>query len=186
VDTTLFTLVNGSHAPALDDALLLASALGKAGFLWLTVAVIAAVFPRRRMAAWRLALAVGMAYLVVDGVIKPVIDRDRPYEVLAEARLIDQRPVTGSFPSGHTASSFAGALAASRLFPAARVVWWSMAVAVGVSRVYLGAHWPSDVVAGALVGVAVAWFTLGGSRVRWRGDRGGGRSPAPASAPSPA
>ena len=165
MDTFLFTFINGSHTPALDDAMVLASALGKAGFIWLTVAIIAAVFPRRRMAAWRLALAVGMAYLLVDGIIKPVIDRDRPYEVRADVRLIDQRPTTGSFPSGHTAAAFAGALAAGRLIPAAQVVWWLLAAAIGVSRVYVGAHWPSDVVAGALTGVGAAWFALGGRRV---------------------
>ena len=180
MDTAIFSLINTSHSPALDDAMLLASALAKAGFLWLTVAVIAAVFPSRRMAAWRLAMAVGMAYIAVDGIIKNLIDRDRPYEVMVEARLIDQRPTTGSFPSGHTAASFAGALAASRLFPAARVVWWSVAAAVAVSRVYLGAHWPSDVLAGALVGLAVAWFTLGGSPVRRQGYAwGDGQSPDP-------
>ena len=165
MDTGLFTFINGHPSPALDEAMLLASALGKAGFVWLTVALIAAVFPARRMAAWRLALAVGLAYLFVDGMIKPVIDRDRPYEVRVDARLIDQRPTTGSFPSGHTAAAFAGALAASRLFPAAQVAWWTLAAAVGVSRVYVGAHWPSDVVAGAIIGVGAAWFALGGRRV---------------------
>jgi undecaprenyl-diphosphatase len=162
LDIALFSLINGSHSPALDDAMVLASALGKAGFIWLTVAILAAVFPTRRMAAWRLALAVGMAYLLVDGIIKPLVDRDRPYEVRADVRLIDQRPTTGSFPSGHAAAAFAGALAAARLFPVAQVVWWLLAAVIGFSRVYVGAHWPSDVLAGALVGVAAAWFALGG------------------------
>jgi undecaprenyl-diphosphatase len=103
-----------------------------------------------------------MAYLLVDGIIKPITDRDRPYEARADVRLIDQRPTTGSFPSGHTAAAFAGALAAGRVFPAAQVVWWLLAAAIGISRVYVGTHWPSDVLAGALVGVAAAWFALGG------------------------
>jgi undecaprenyl-diphosphatase len=165
VDAGLFSLINGSPSRPLDEAMLLASALGKAGFVWLTVAVIAAVFPARRMAAWRVVLAVGLAYLLVDGMIKPVIDRDRPYEVRADARLIDQRPTSGSFPSGHTAAAFAGALAASRVFPAAQLAWWTLAAAVGVSRIYVGAHWPSDVVAGAVLGFGAAWFALGGRRL---------------------
>ncbi len=165
MDPAGFSLINGAHSPALDDVMLLASALGRAGFIWFTVAAIAAVFPARRMAAWRLALAVGLTYLVVDGVIKPVVDRDRPYEVIVDTRLIDQRPTTASFPSGHAARAFAGALAASRVFPAGQIVWWPLAVAIAVSRVYVGAHWPSDVLAGALIGIAIAWFTLGGRPV---------------------
>lgn len=165
MDVSLFTLINAGHRPWLDDVMLLASALGRAGFVWLVIAAIAAVFPARRMAAWRLVLVLITSYLVVDVLIKPVVNRPRPYEVIAEARLIDQRPTTASFPSGHAARAFAGALAASRVFPAGQIVWWPLAVAIGISRIYVGAHWPSDVLAGALLGLAVAWFTLGGARV---------------------
>ncbi len=162
MDLSLFYLINQSHTPAADDVMLLASAVGRAGFVWFVVAAIAAVFPARRMAAWRLVLAVSLTYLVVDGALKPLVLRDRPFVVLEEARLIDQRPLTSSFPSGHAASAAAGALAAGRLLPEVRVVWWALAALIAVSRVYVGAHWPSDVVTGTLVGVAIAWFVLGG------------------------
>src|SRR5262245_27629389 len=104
MDTALFSAINGGRSPALDDLMLFASAIGKAGFVWLTVAVIAAVFPVRRMAAWRVVLAVGMAYFAADVLVKPFVGRPRPYEVVTEARLIDQRPVNSSFPSGHSAA----------------------------------------------------------------------------------
>jgi undecaprenyl-diphosphatase len=166
MDATFFALINGSQSPGLDEAMLLASALGKGGFLWFTVAAIAAVFPRHRMAACRVVLSVGMAYLLADGVVKPFVSRPRPFEVRADARLIDQRPVNSSFPSGHSAAAAAGAFAASRLLPAAQIVWWVLAVAIAVSRVYVGAHWPSDAVFGLLIGIAAAWFALGGRAPR--------------------
>ncbi len=175
MDAALFSLINQSHSPALDDVMLLASALGKAAFVWVAVALIAMVYPARRMAAFRVLVAVLCAYAVVDGVLKRVVDRDRPFVQHAEVRLIDQRPDTSSFPSGHAASAFAGALATSRLFPVARIVWWPLAILIAVSRVYVGAHWPTDVVAGAVIGFAVAWFTLGGSgRFGRLGDRRAG------------
>ena len=117
------------------------------------------------MAAWRVILSIGLTFLMVDGVVKPNIDRDRPFETWSDARLIDTRPLTGSFPSGHAASAVAGALSVGRLFPAARVVWWPLAAAIAVSRIYVGAHWPSDVLAGAFTGWAMAWFVLGGRRI---------------------
>lgn len=178
VDTSLFLLINGAHSPIADDVMLLASAIGRAGFVWWVTGLIAMVFPTRRMAAWRLLLAVVMAYLLVDGVIKPVIGRDRPFDVVAEARLIDQRPVTSSFPSGHAAAAFAGALTASRLFPRARLAWWLLAAGIALSRVYLGAHWPTDVLAGAALGLAVGWWVLGGRAVR--SPRHDAAAPAPA------
>jgi len=171
VDAALYTLVNAGHAPWLDDLMLLASAVGRAGFVWWTTALIAMVFPRRRMAAFRLILAVAMAYLLVDGFIKPVIGRERPFDVVVDARLIDQRPVTSSFPSGHTAAAFAGALAASRLFPRARLAWWILALGIAISRIYVGAHWPTDVLSGAAIGLAVAWWVLGGRPPGHSNDR---------------
>jgi len=185
LDTFLFTLINQRHAPWLDDAMLFASAIGRVSFVWLAVAVISAVFPKRRMAALRVGLAVGLCYLVVDGVIKPVADRDRPFEAMADVRLIDQRPLSGSFPSGHAASAFAGALATSRLLPSARLVWWPLAVAIAFSRVYVGAHWPSDVLSGAVIGLAIGWFALGGRAVPvsgYAGDDGRERDERGASA----
>lgn len=180
MDTSLFTFVNSSHSPFLDDVMLLASALGRAGFVWLVVAAIAAVFPARRMAAWRVVLAIAMASLIVDGVIKQVSDRPRPFEVLPEARLIDQRPLTSAFPSGHAARAFAGALAVSRLLPSWQPAWWSLAALIAFSRIYVGAHWPSDVLAGAVIGVAIAWFTLGGRAVvPWRLPTPAPTTPAP-------
>lgn len=162
MDLNIFTAINASHSPWLDDLMLFATEVGRAGFVWLVIAAIAAVFPRHRMAAWRVALAVGLAYLVVDGVLKPLIDRSRPFEVVETVRIITTRPLTSSFPSGHAASAFAGALATARLFPAARPLLWTLAATIAISRVYVGVHWPSDVLAGALIGLGSAWFALGG------------------------
>jgi len=166
LDLSLFSFINGTHTPWADELMLLASAVGRGGFVWIATAIIAAVFPRLRMAAWRVILSVALTFLLVDGVIKPIVHRERPFQVLPGARLIDTRPLTGSFPSGHAASAAAGALSVGRLLPAARIVWWPLAIAIAVSRIYVGAHWPSDVLAGALIGLAMGWFVLGGRRIR--------------------
>ena len=144
--------------------MIFASALGAAGFFWWALALITAVFPARRAAAWRLLLAVGFTFLICDQVLKPVFDRPRPFEVIPAVPVIDARPATPSFPSGHAAMAMAGAIAGARMLPPAGWVLWPLAAVVSVSRVYVGVHWPSDVVAGALVGFACAWFALGGQK----------------------
>jgi undecaprenyl-diphosphatase len=142
--------------------MVLASALGSGGFVWWAMALITGIFPARRPAAWRLLLAIGFTFLINDFVLKPIADRPRPFEVIPEITVIDAKPVTPSFPSGHAAMAMAGAIAGSRMLPPAAWVLWPLGVIVAVSRVYVGVHWPTDVIAGAIVGVAGAWFVLGG------------------------
>jgi undecaprenyl-diphosphatase len=149
------------QAPWLDGLMLFASHVGRAGFVWLVVAGVAAVFPNRRPAAWRVVLAVGLTALLVDGVVKPLVWRDRPFAALTDVRVIDARPPTSSFPSGHTAVAVAGAIAVSQLLPGARVAWWLLAATIAISRVYVGVHFPSDVLAGAIVGLLCATLVLG-------------------------
>jgi undecaprenyl-diphosphatase len=162
MDASLFFLINGAHREWLDTVMLFMTEVGRRGFVWFVIAAIASLWPQHRAAAWRLVLALGLAFLVTDGVFKPLAGRTRPYEVLADARVIDSKPTTASFPSGHAASAAAGAIAASRMFPAAAPVFYLMAALVAASRVYVGVHYPADVVAGLLVGTACALFALGG------------------------
>jgi undecaprenyl-diphosphatase len=147
----------------LDDVMVFASAIGAAGFVWWTLALITGVFPARRPAAWRLLLAIGFTFLISDYVLKPIFDRPRPFEAIPALEVIDARPATPSFPSGHAAMAVAGAIAGSRMLAPAGWVLWPLGAIVAISRVYVGVHWPSDVAAGALVGLACAWFVLGGS-----------------------
>ncbi|MGI6435645.1 MAG: phosphatase PAP2 family protein [Syntrophomonadaceae bacterium] len=88
--------------------------------------------------------------------IKFMVYRERPFKVLED--IIASKPPTSkrSFPSGHTCAAFAIALPVSHLAPEMAPLVLSLAGMVGVSRVYLGAHYPSDVLAG--VGIALASF----------------------------
>jgi len=104
-------------------------------------------------------VAVGGSHMVVQ-VLKRQVERRRPYLALAESRLIVPPLYDYSFPSGHTTASFATATVLAAHWPA--LLWPCMALAalVGLSRTYLGHHYPSDVVAGALIGVGWAYASV--------------------------
>ncbi|MGQ0734531.1 MAG: phosphatase PAP2 family protein [Acidobacteriota bacterium] len=162
-DLALLQWLTSWHGPALDHAMAWASLVGGGGRLWLLLGVMGIATPRYRAAAWRLLLTLGVSYGLVDGALKPLIARPRPpVHVEAAGRALPPPPVSWSFPSGHAASSVGAAIAVSRMWPQARLVWWTLAAVIAHSRLYLGHHYPLDVLGGALVGSAVAFWVLGG------------------------
>jgi undecaprenyl-diphosphatase len=168
-DSTLLHHVLQLRTPWLDDVMVFVSTIGAGGFVWIAMAAIAAVFPARRAAAWRMIMAALITWLLADVIIKPLVGRPRPFANDTQIQLISQRPITTSFPSAHAAIGMAGAMAGTRLFPSTGWLMWPLAVAIALSRVYLGVHWPSDVIAGAVFGVACGWFVLGGRAPTLRG-----------------
>ena len=164
LDSNLLHYVIQLRRPWLDDVMLLASALGAGGFLWWVTAAIAMVFPSRRAAAWRMLLAVVFTWGINEFVLKSAFDRPRPFAVDPSISVIDARPRTPAFPSGHAAMAAAGALGGARMFPWTAWIWWPIAAVVAISRVYIGVHWPTDVIGGVVIGLAIGWFALGGRR----------------------
>jgi len=148
--------------PWLDDVMLLASALGAGGFVWWVTALITSIFPNKRAAAWQMLLAGLLTWGFSEYAMKPLFDRARPFEVDPAITVIDARPTTAAFPSGHAAMAFAYALAGARMIPGSAWAFWPLATIIAISRVYIGVHWPSDVIGGAVIGLACAWFALGG------------------------
>ena len=163
-DAALRAWLTTHHAPWLDTIMLAASAIGQAGSVWLILGAVATFEqPKRGGRLWQLALAIVLAYVLIDLILKPGIARARPFEALLDVRVVgDWRPVTYSFPSGHACSAFAGAWVLTLMWPRVAPLLWGLAALIAVSRIYIGVHYPIDVLGGALLGLGVGALVTGG------------------------
>jgi undecaprenyl-diphosphatase len=140
------------HSPGMESA---AKALGKAGnhgLVWVVLGVALALLDPERREAWLICAALGPIAIVLNYGIKLLVKRPRPQ--LDGLPPLGGAPSSLSFPSAHALSSFAVATAMVRVDPATAGALL-VALAISLGRPYLGMHYPSDVLAGALLGVAL-------------------------------
>lgn len=167
LDDAAFVRVSRWHSPLLDRTMPRLTKVASYSVLWMGVSVGLTILgrPGRRAAVLGLgAIAVTSATANIAG--KGLTNRPRPTSAVPAARYLPQ-PASSSFPSGHTASAaaFSGVVAAE--MPELRVPLGLLASAVGFSRVYTGAHYPGDVLAGWLLGRGVARVVHRVATRRW-------------------
>lgn len=153
LDTELLRAMRTSwHSPGLERA---AKALGKAGnngAIWVAIGVVLAIVDRSNREAWLICAALGPIAIGLNYVVKLVVKRPRP--VLEGLPPLGGAPSSLSFPSAHATSSFAVATAMTRVDPLGALAL-VLALALALGRPYLGMHYPSDVVVGAVLGAAL-------------------------------
>lgn len=160
--------------PVADRVFYGASAVGDFSLIWHLVAAAGALGgERREREAVRLAVALGVESVLVNGVVKSLFRRTRPEWAAPAGRKL-RRPRSSSFPSGHATSAFmAATVLGTGRSGAKRAAWYAVAAVVAASRVHVKIHHPSDVVAGAVIGVGLgAAVTRGWPIGNVRGARG--------------
>lgn len=169
VDARLYLAVNHLPHSALTNRLMYGlTVIMNGGFGWVLGLVFAALIDRRRgrQALLQVLPPLWFATMAVEYPIKYYFRRRRPFIDIVQAIAVGKKPGTFSFPSGHSAAAFAGAWLLRRHYPRLAALWYAIAGLVGFSRIYLGAHYPGDVLSGALAGTTLAEAT------RWLIEQG--------------
>lgn len=141
----------------LDFVMPLVSKLGNGGMIWIAFALLLLIFPKSRRTGAAMFVSLGLEVVCCNLILKPLVGRIRPFEINKAVELLVPRPTDFSFPSGHTGASFA---AAGALFFRGDRMWIPsciLAALIAFSRLYLYVHYPSDVLAGALLGIMAGW-----------------------------
>ncbi|MBX3011145.1 MAG: phosphatase PAP2 family protein [Caldilineaceae bacterium] len=159
LDANLFLAINHlPHTRWLNRFFYTMTLIFTGGAAWYTL--MAAIAWRRPHLGWRIiresALPLALSIWFVEYPIKRYFRRHRPFITIVQAIVIGRKPGSWSFPSGHSATAFAGAWLLSNYLPRRRGLLYTIASLVAFSRVYLGDHYPGDVASGSTLGVLFA------------------------------
>ena len=179
LDIQWFIFVNQSmHNTFFNVVMPLISNSGEDGLIWLIAALILYLSgPKTRRASFLMLVAIFISFVVGEEVLKHIFQRPRPFLSLEGVNLLITPPGSFSFPSGHAANAFAASLVVARKVP--RLAWpvLLLTVIMAFSRVYVGVHYPMDVLGGALLGALCARFVLGLEASVYRSSRKTRRPP---------
>lgn len=158
----------------LDSVMTFITGLGNGGKIWIACTILLLLIPKTRKVGLGMGIALALEIVCCNVILKPFVARIRPCDINTAVQLLIERPTDYSFPSGHTAASFAAASALYFTMKVSQVdgsdsghlthlkkLWIPAAVLaglIGFSRLYLYVHYPTDVLAGALLGIMMGWF----------------------------
>lgn len=153
--TILLWIQEHLRSAAATPAMEFITHLGDTAFIWIVMAAVFFAFRRTRATGFQVLAALLGSLVINNLILKNLVARVRPYEVVEGLRLLIERQPDWSFPSGHSASSFA---AAAVIFLNHRRTGWPavvLAALIAFSRLYVGVHYPTDVLFGALSGILI-------------------------------
>lgn len=149
----ILDLIQNLRTPLGDIIVPFITRLGDAGILWIILTVILLLIPKTRKTGIILTAALLVDLVLCNLLLKNLVARTRPFDVNTAVQLLVAKPKDYSFPSGHTAASFASVTA---LYLAGEKKMWKaafvLAVLIALSRLYLYVHYPTDIIGGVIFG----------------------------------
>ena len=186
----LIGIQHALNADWLTPIMKLITYMGEAGIFWIILCLVLIIFRKTRRLGIICSLSLLFTFIICNLILKPTVDRVRPWVTFQMVNAMLPPPGDASFPSGHSANSMGPAWAlflatmpvktgAGRSYDGVRCLGWKgegasprmmhrigisavvLAILIGISRLYLGMHYPSDVVCGLLIGMIVATAVYG-------------------------
>ena len=159
IEFRILDWIQSIRTPLGDTAMVFITSLGNAGLLWILLAVILLLIPKKRKSGIILMAVLVVDMILCNGILKNTVCRIRPCDVNTAIQLLIPRPEDFSFPSGHTAASFA---AVTALYLAREKVLWKvsfiLAILMAFSRLYLYVHYPTDILGGIVTGIIAGYI----------------------------
>ena len=153
----LYALQN-IHNPVLDKIMIVLSTIGDAGLFWIGVAILLICMKKYRKCGLQVAVAMLLTFIVGNLILKNMIHRDRPCWIDPSITLLIKSPSDYSFPSGHSMNGFTASVSILLCDKKLGIPAVILAAAIAFSRLYNFVHFPTDVIAGIVIGIVSALF----------------------------
>lgn len=156
MDFQILYLINNLHNNILDKIMIALTNLGDAGIIWIIIAVILLFIKKTRKCGILMLISMVLGLIIGNGIIKNVVQRQRPCWIDTNILLLIPNPTDFSFPSGHTLASFEAAvmiLLHSKRWGIPAII---LSILIAFSRMYLFVHFPTDILGGAILGTLIS------------------------------
>lgn len=149
----LFNIEKYMQNEYLDRLMPIVTSMGNGGLIWITIAGVLMLDKSYKAIGNVVILTLIISTIIGEGIVKHLVRRVRPCNYQSTINLLIAKPMSYSFPSGHTVSSFAVAEILSIYFSQYKLIFIGVALLIAFSRLYLYVHYPSDIISGIIIGI---------------------------------
>ncbi|MGV8984005.1 phosphatase PAP2 family protein [Clostridium sp.] len=156
----LLYIKDNMHGPIMDKIMVTSTYLGNGGIVWIMIIAVLMINKKYRRIGFMALGALILSTILGDVVLKNVVKRVRPSATIPSINLLIAKPLSYSFPSGHTTSSFAVAGVLARYLKNYAFEFFSLASLIAFSRLYLSVHYPTDILGGIVLGLVCSGIII--------------------------
>ena len=153
MELSFLNFLQSLHHPLIDALMVFFTKLGNGAMVWLMFAGYFYFYKKDKKMATQILVGLLMTVLIGAFILKPIFMRARPFNFLENITLLIKAPIDYSFPSGHTATSVVCSYLISCRYKKLRIVVIPLAVLIAFSRMYIGVHYPTDILGGVVLGI---------------------------------